>query len=104
LPAVPVVLGRTNYSYFMPPSGYIDTKQFSTMLSLAQHLNQTRYDKEKYLSYFAWKKDYVWGLGNFFQSFCDLCLRLHLDSKPSVIDDMQKWWFDDACQGAELPK
>jgi hypothetical protein len=75
------------------------------MLSLAQYLNQTRDDKEKYLSYFSWKKDYVWGFNHFFfTSFCDLCVRLHLDSKPSVIDDMQGWWDDDACRGARIPQ
>lgn len=101
-PIVPVVLGRSNYSYFIPSSGYIDVNQFSTMKSLAEYLNKTRYDKEKYLSYFTWKKDYVWGLHNFFTPFCDLCLRLHLDSKPNIIHDMQKWWSHDACQGAHV--
>ncbi|CAF1274794.1 unnamed protein product [Rotaria sordida] len=101
-PVVPVVLGRTNYSHFIPPSGYIDTNQFSTMSSLARYLNQTRYDKEKYLSYFSWKKDYVWGLSQFFTPFCDLCLRLHLDSKPNIIGNIHKWWFDGSCQAGHV--
>jgi hypothetical protein len=99
---VPVVLGRTNYSYYIPPSGYIDAQQFSTIISLAHYLNQIRYDKEKYLSYFSWKKDYVWGLNQFFTPFCDLCLRLHLDLQPNVIDDIHEWWFDDACQKTHI--
>ncbi|UJR21917.1 hypothetical protein I4U23_024987 [Adineta vaga] len=103
-PVVPVVLGRTNYSAFIPSSGFIDTKQYSTMSSLAKYLNDTRNDKEKYLSYFAWKKDYVWGLGTFFTPFCDLCLRLHLDSEVNIIDDIHKWWFDETCESAILPK
>ncbi|CAF4358853.1 unnamed protein product, partial [Adineta steineri] len=61
------------------------------MISLAKYLNETRSNKEKYLSYFSWKKDYVWGLGAFFTPFCDLCLRLHLDSKINIIDDIHKW-------------
>ncbi len=101
-PIVPVVLGRTNYSNFIPPSGYIDVYQFSTMISLAEYLNKTRDDKEKYLSYFAWKKDYVWGLSHVYTPFCDLCMRLHLDSEPNVIDDMGKWWREDACAGAPV--
>lgn len=95
-----MVLGRTNYSYFIPPSGYIDARSFPTALGLAQFLNQTRNDKEKYLSYFSWKKDYVWGMQQFMSPFCDLCLRLHLDTQPNVIEDMQAWWFKDACQSA----
>ncbi|CAF0938105.1 unnamed protein product [Adineta ricciae] len=103
-PVIPVVFGRTNYSAFIPSSGFIDAKQFSTMSVLAKLLNDTRNDKEKYLSYFAWKKDYVWGLGAFFTPFCDLCLRLHLDSKTNVIDDIHKWWFDGTCESATIPK
>ncbi|CAF0797699.1 unnamed protein product [Rotaria sordida] len=101
-PIVPVVLGRTNYSYFIPSSGYIDINQFSNMNSLAQYLNETRYNKEKYLSYFLWKKDYVWGLNQFFTPFCDLCLRLHLDLKPNIIDNMHQWWFNNSCQAAHI--
>jgi len=97
-PIIPVVLGRTNYSYFIPSSGYINTNQFTTMKALAEYLNQTRNDKKKYESYFAWKKDYVWGLSQFFTPFCDLCVRLHLDTKPKVYDDISKWWFDGACE------
>lgn len=72
------------------------------MSSLAKYLNESRYNKEQYLSYFAWKKDYVWNIQNFFSPFCDLCLRLHLDSKPNVIDDVQQWWFDGACQAPRI--
>ncbi|CAF0980177.1 unnamed protein product [Rotaria sordida] len=98
-PIVPVVYGRTNYSYFIPSSGFIDINDFPNVLSLAQYLKQTRDNKEKYLSYFSWKKDYVWGITQFFSPFCDLCLRLHLDSTPNVIDDMDAWWNENACQG-----
>lgn len=97
-PIIPVVLGRTNYSYFIPPSGYIQTNQFTTMKSLAEYLNQTRNDKQKYSSYFTWKKDYIWGLSQFFTPFCDLCVRLHLDTKAKVYDDIHKWWFEGTCE------
>ena len=93
-----MVFGRTNYSYLIPPSGYIDARNFSTVQLLAEFLNQTRYDKEKYLAYFSWKKDYVWGMQQFMSPFCDLCLRLHMDSQPNVIEDIQSWWFDNTCQ------
>ncbi|CAF3843286.1 unnamed protein product [Rotaria sp. Silwood1] len=97
-PVVPVVRGQTNYSYFIPSSGYIDTNEFSNMSSLARYLNETRYNKKKYLSYFSWKKDYVWGLHKFMSPFCDLCLRLHRDSKPNIIDDIHDWWFNGTCE------
>jgi hypothetical protein len=30
---------------------------------------------------------------------CDLCVRLHLDSTPNVIEDMDAWWNAKACAG-----
>ena len=97
-PIIPVVYGRTNYSRLIPTSGFIDLYQFATVSSLAQQLIQIRNDKEKYRSYFAWKQDYVWGATDMFTPFCDLCLRLHLDSKPSIIDDIHAWWHEGACK------
>ncbi len=60
-------------------------------------------NKEKYLSYFYWKQDYVWGLTQLLTPFCDLCLRLHLDSTPNVIDDINAWWIDNACYRPRSP-
>ncbi|CAF1334288.1 unnamed protein product [Adineta steineri] len=96
-PIVPIVLGRTNYSYFIPSSGFIDTNDYTNLSSLAQYIKEIRQDKEKYLSFFSWKENYVWGISGFLTPLCDLCLRLHLDSKPNVIDDINAWWNDDAC-------
>jgi len=97
-PIIPVVYGRTNYSQLIPPSGFIDSNDFTNITVLARYLNQTRYDKNKYLSYFSWKKDYVWGVTQFFTPFCDLCVRLHLDSTPNVINDIDAWWNENACK------
>jgi len=33
----------------------------------------------------------------FLTPFCDLCVRLHLDSTPNVIDDMDAWWNENTC-------
>ena len=97
-PIVPVVYGRTNYSHLLPSSAFIDANEFDSIRALAKYLNETRYNKEKYLSYFTWKKDYVWGLTQFFTPLCDLCVRLHLDSTPKIIDDIDAWWKTDTCQ------
>jgi hypothetical protein len=81
----------------IPSSGYIDINDFDNITAIAQYLNQIRDNKEKYLSFFSWKKDYVWGLTQLSTPLCDLCLRLHLDSKPNVIDNMDAWWNENAC-------
>ncbi|CAF0950966.1 unnamed protein product [Didymodactylos carnosus] len=85
---VPVVYGRTNYSRLIPKSGFIDIQDFSTPLQLAQYLNETKNNLTMWASYFSWRRDYVWGINSFFFPFCDLCLRLHLDKIPNVIDDI----------------
>ncbi len=103
-PIVPVVLGRTNYSQLIPSSGFIDTKDFANITFLAQYLKQIRNDKEKYLSYFSWKQDYVWGVSQLLTPFCDLCLRLHLDSTPNVIDDIHDWWHGQTCEKPRMVK
>ncbi|CAF0757326.1 unnamed protein product [Adineta ricciae] len=106
-PIVPVVRGFSNYSTFIPPSGFIDVNDFPDVISLARYLNETRDNREKYLSYFSWKQDYVWNQGSLFTSFCDLCIRLHLDHKPKVIEDIHSWWHDNMCripQRITLPK
>ncbi|CAF3419354.1 unnamed protein product [Rotaria socialis] len=101
-PIVPIVYGRTDYSTFIPSSGFINVNKFSNFTALAQYLKKVRYDKEKYLSYFSWKKDYVWGVSQLFTPICDVCLRLHLDSTPNVIDDMDAWWNANTCQAPKL--
>ena len=30
--------------------------------------------------------------------FCDLCLRLHLDTTPNIIDDINGWWYNKTCE------
>ena len=32
-----------------------------------------------------------------FTPLCDLCLRLHLDSTPNIIEDMNAWWNENTC-------
>jgi len=96
-PIVPIVFGRTNYSVFIPRSGFIDANEFSSVRDLANFIWQIRNDTEKYLEYFYWKKDYVWAFGQFFRPFCDLCLRLHFDQKTKILDDIHSWWHRDTC-------
>jgi len=80
----------------------VDANDFSSTLALSQFLNQVRNNKQRYLDYFSWKKDYIWGFGHFFTPLCDLCFRLHTDTEPSVIDDVDEWWFKNACHAPKL--
>jgi len=99
LPIIPVVFGHIDYRRYIPQSGFIDIRQFSSILELANHLNQIRNNLTLYQEYFQWKKHFIWGgFSSFMTPFCDLCLRLHLDKTPNIIDNVNKWWFENTCQ------
>jgi len=73
-------------------------KDFPSILQLVQYVNETRHNRTKYLSYFAWKEGYVLGSTLLQTSFCDLCIRLHLDSTPNIIESIETWWKKDTCE------
>jgi hypothetical protein len=98
LPIIPVVFGQPNYTRFIPESGFIDVRQFSSLTELGTRLLQIRNNLELYQEYFKWKKYFTWySFSRFMTPFCDLCLRLHLDSTPNIVDNVHKWWFQNTC-------
>jgi len=104
-PIVPIVFGQINYTRFVPQSGFIDVRQFSSMSQLANRLIQIRNNLTLYQEYFRWKKDFIWNpFSEFMTPFCDLCLRLHLDTTPNIIEDVNKWWYDKKCESIMLAK
>ena len=98
LPIVPVVYGQVDYTRFIPQSGFIDIRHFPTISDLADRLNQLKNNRTLYQEFFQWKHRFVWGgFSTYMTPFCDLCLRLHLDTTPSIVHDVQQWWFDRTC-------
>jgi len=98
-PIVPVVFGQTNYSRFIPSSGFIDVQQFANVEQLANRLIEVKSNSTLYEEYFHWKNDFQWGgFLHFMSPFCDLCLRLHLDQKVNIIENIHRWWFHQTCQ------
>jgi hypothetical protein len=99
LPIIPVVFGQVNYTRFIPQSAFIDVRQFSTISELANRLIQIRNNSTLYQEYFKWKKDFMWDrFSHFMTPLCDLCLRLHLDTTPNIIDSVHQWWFRKTCR------
>ncbi len=99
LPAIPVVFGRVDYTRYIPESSYIDVRQFASIPELGKRLNQIRNNLTLYQEYFTWKQQFVWdGFIQYMTPLCDLCLRLHLDTTPNIIDNIHKWWFHKTCQ------
>lgn len=98
-PIVPVLFGETDYTRYIPSSAFLDVRQFANMEDLANRLIEIKSNATLYEGYFSWKKDFHWGgFSHFMSPFCDLCLRLHLDEKESVIPDIHQWWFDRTCE------
>jgi hypothetical protein len=101
LPIIPVVFGQVDYTRFIPQSAFIDMREFSSLSELADRLIQIRNNSTLYQEYFKWKKDFIWTtFSQFMTPFCDLCLRLHLDTSPNIIDDINVWWYNKTCEPA----
>jgi hypothetical protein len=99
LPIIPVVFGQIDYTRYIPQSAFIDVRQFSSILDLANRLIQIRNNLTLYREYFQWKNEFHWGgFTHFMTPFCDLCLRLHLDTTPNIIENIHRWWFEKTCQ------
>ena len=99
LPIVPVVFGQIDYIRYVPRSAVIDSQEFPLMGDLANRLIEVKNSPKLYGNYFHWKKDFLWGgFAHFMTPFCDLCLRLHLDRTPHIIDNVHQWWFDQTCE------
>ena len=96
---MPVVFGGIDYTRYVPRTAVIDSHEFSSMAELAQQLIEIKNNSTRYQNYFLWKKDFRWGgFAHFMTPFCDLCLRLHLDRTPHIIDNLHQWWFQNTCQ------
>lgn len=98
LDVVPVVFGGADYAKMAPPYSYVDARNFRTALDLADYLNLLDANDHLYRQYFWWKTHYRVrnGADDLKLSMCGLCARLHVDDRPKVYDDMEKWWVRDA--------
>ena len=72
---VPVVLGAADYSQFVPPSSYIDIRDFSSPKQLAEHLYMLNRNDTLYREYFEWKRHYRSNVG--VANHCQWCAHLN---------------------------
>ena len=93
---VPIVFGGANYSLFAPSGSYINADLFSSPRALGNYLIQLSKDKnrDKYNSYYDWKKKYEYVLDPY---PCQLCKKLNDKLEPvKTWNNLDKWWFEDA--------
>ncbi|VDN91712.1 unnamed protein product [Brugia pahangi] len=89
---IPVVLKKSIYEDILPPGSFIAADDFTSPRELAEYLNYLLNNNTAYLSYLKWTKYYQKTFN--VSSYCELCKYLHSDiSKPRIITDIKKWWF-----------
>ncbi len=89
---VPVVFGGANYSQYLPVGAYIDARDFSSPLHLANHLKKLMVDDELYLSYFRWREKYFVEVTPL-EGWCKLCqLAGDKNVKSKIYPDIEAWW------------
>ena len=103
---VPVVLGGGPYDKLIPNSAYIDIRDYKTVRELTNYLLYLSKNATAYNSYFKWKK-YVNFLKEGLNSFCDMFIKLHLESfygvRQSVLSNIDEFYsYKSNCMKSNL--
>ncbi|XP_060064476.1 alpha-(1,3)-fucosyltransferase C-like [Ylistrum balloti] len=96
--SIPVTRGAPDYSIFLPPGSYVDTRNFSSISKLGIFLKKLSDDKESFKSYFNWRRYYKAEELGCERSFCELCRRLHNPSEKyeHLYEDIDEWVRQDS--------
>ena len=90
---VPIVLGWARYDAYMPSSGYIDVRNFSSPQALASYIDYIDRNNTAYLEYFRWRQHALHiKLPKY---ICELCLKLFLDDrdgKEQRLEHIDQYW------------
>ena len=112
LGVVPIIMSGANLSdpNILPPGSYIDAGQFTSVSALVAFVKKVGSDPTLYNKYFEWRKD--WDIDLISENegqedfpknyFCPLCTKLHEDSTPKIIGNVQEWFEQEKCK--EYPK
>ncbi|ULU07860.1 hypothetical protein L3Y34_019115 [Caenorhabditis briggsae] len=100
--AVPIVLRReTVQDLGVPDSAYIAVDDFETLDEFIQHVIKVGSDKEMYLKYHEWRKDYRVVFDNGFYGWCQLCKRLQdpeeVGRNRRSYEDVERWHSFEMC-------
>ena len=92
---VTFVRGGSNYSMYLPPGSYIDTKTYNNSAELCQFLKIVGQNRTMYDRYFVWRKHYkIAGMPyGRERPWRDLCMRLHNpDKHHRLYNSIHDWW------------
>lgn len=88
---IPVVFNRSSYEFFVPESGFIRAYEFDSAKSLGFYLRSLEIDVNKAGKFFEWKR-HVQFSPKAFGTFCDLCIRAHIEkSKSSIVENIEEY-------------
>ena len=88
---IPVVMGGSDYSAYLPKHSYIDVKDFSTVKELANYLKLLEGNDTLYLEYFEWRKHYK--ITYYPKDPCVLCSYMNLQANATkVYHKMNLFW------------
>ncbi|BFZ13738.1 hypothetical protein BsWGS_16776 [Bradybaena similaris] len=92
---IPVVRGGFDYNRYIPNGIFVNTANFSSAKDLALYLKVLGNDHERYARMLK-EKDKLTTL-NYKFDWCDVCEKVHTDTRIKVIPDIKEWSHKDAC-------
>jgi hypothetical protein len=95
---VPVVFGLARYDRYIPSTGYIDVRNFTSPRVLAAYINYLDQNTTAYLEYFQWRQ-YALHI-KLPKYMCELCLKLFLDDrdhKQQSLEHIDDYWNTKQC-------
>lgn len=104
---VPITRGIGDlYSMYLPPGSFINTVGYKGINQLGHFLNYLNKNSTFYSQYFKWRKAYR-EYYSVYDSFCELCIRLHQPDVYSryrrLYNDIDDWAFGSANQSMCIP-
>ena len=90
---IPVVLGWARYDHYIPSTGYIDVRNFTSPRKLAEYIDYLDRNTTAYLEYFQWRQ-YALHI-KIPKYMCELCLKLFLDDKDQkqqTLEHIDEYW------------
>ena len=102
LNVVPIVLGYSNCSAFLPPHSFIDVRDFDSPKKLAAYLKMLSENDTEYNRYFAWKQTHTCAPLPALHTACRMCRYVQRQrQRIQVADVVQFWGRNTNCISAE---
>ena len=89
---VPIVLGYSNYSSFLPPHSFIDVRDFDSPKKLAAYLKMLNENDTEYNRYFAWRQTHTCADLPARNTACKLCRYAHRHRQRIQVADVLQFW------------